>query len=141
MLKSGVGRETSKDSVWIRRKNFSDLSVMLEQKTNKIKENIRKYLSAFSQSVSCYNTTPLLHKLPWSGKTNKVKKECYLMRQNNTIYKFSIKLSFSSIGQEKSKLQKQKSKLLILNAMAVWCFSLLKKTSNLTCFRSCLDVW
>ena len=37
-------------------------------------------------------------------ETNKVKKECYLIRQYNTIYKFSIKLSFSSIGgQEKSK--------------------------------------
>ena len=29
------------------------------------------------------------------------------MRQDNTIYTFSIKLSFSSIGQDKSKLQKQ----------------------------------
>ena len=28
-------------------------------------------------------------------------------RQDNTIYKFSIKLSFSSIGQDESKLQKQ----------------------------------
>ena len=36
------------------------------------------------------------------NETNKVKKEHYLMRQNNTIYKFSIKLSFSSIGQDKS---------------------------------------
>ena len=39
------------------------------------------------------------------NKTNKVKKECYLIRQDNTIYTFSIKLSFSSIGQDKSKLQ------------------------------------
>ena len=43
-----------------------------------------------------------------------VKKECYLIRQDNTIYTFSIKLCFSSMGQDKSKLQKQISKLLIL---------------------------
>ena len=43
-------------------------------------------------------------------ETNKVKKEHYLIRQD----KFSIKLSFSSIGQDKSKLQKQISKILIL---------------------------
>ena len=46
------------------------------------------------------------------------------MRQDNTIYKYSIKLSFSSVGQEKSKLQKQISKLLILIATAAWYFSL-----------------
>ena len=40
------------------------------------------------------------------------------MRQDNTIHTFSIKLSFSSIGQDKSKLQKQISKLLILIEMA-----------------------
>ena len=39
-------------------------------------------------------------------------------RQNNTIYTFSIQLRFSSIGQDKSKLQKQISKLLILTEMA-----------------------
>ena len=46
------------------------------------------------------------------GGRNKqdLKKECYLMRQDNTVYKFSIKLSFSSIGQDRSKLQKQISK-------------------------------
>ena len=44
-------------------------------------------------------------------KTNKVKKEHYLMRQYNTIYTFLI-----NIGQDKSKLQKEISKLLILNA-------------------------
>ena len=39
--------------------------------------------------------------------------ECYLIRQDNTIYKFSIKLSYSSIGQDKSKIQKtKKSKFL-----------------------------
>ena len=43
----------------------------------------------------------------------RLKKERHLIRQNNTIYKFSIKIYFSSIGQDKSKLQKQISKLLI----------------------------
>ena len=43
----------------------------------------------------------------------KVKKECYLIRQDNSIYKFSVKLSFSIIGQEKSKLQKQISKFYL----------------------------
>ena len=40
-----------------------------------------------------------------STKTNKVKNEFYLMRQDNSIYKFSINIYFSSIGQDKSKLQ------------------------------------
>ena len=53
-------------------------------------------------------------------ETNKVKKKSYLIRQDNTIYKFSIKLSLSSIGQDKSKLQKQISMLLILNDKAAW---------------------
>ena len=35
-----------------------------------------------------------------------VKEECYLIIQDNTIYKVLIKLFFSSIGQDKSKLQK-----------------------------------
>ena len=37
----------------------------------------------------------------------KVLKDRYLMRRDNTIYTFSIKVSFSSKGQDKSKLQKQ----------------------------------
>ena len=45
--------------------------------------------------------------LPWSyislHETNQVKKECYLMRQYNVFDK--KKKSFSSIGQDKSKLQ------------------------------------
>ena len=45
---------------------------------------------------------------------NKVKKERYLMRQDNTIYNFLIKKTISSIGQDNSKLQKQINKLLIL---------------------------
>ena len=49
-------------------------------------------------------------------KTNKVKKERYLIRQNFTIYIFSVKYSFSSIGQDKSKLQNQISKLLETSA-------------------------
>ena len=48
------------------------------------------------------------------SKQIRLKKECYLIRQDNTIYTFSITLYFSSIGQDKSKLQKQISKLLIL---------------------------
>ena len=36
------------------------------------------------------------------------------MRQDNAIYTFSIKLSFPSKGQNKSKLQKQISNILIL---------------------------
>ena len=52
-------------------------------------------------------------------ETNKVKKkEHYLITQDNTIYTFLIKLSFSTIGQDNSKLQKQISKLLILTEMA-----------------------
>ena len=46
--------------------------------------------------------------------------ERYLIRQDNNIYTFLIKLSFSSIGQDKSKLQKQVSKLLISIKMADW---------------------
>ena len=45
-------------------------------------------------------------------KQTKFKKTRYLRQYN--IYIFLIKLSFSSIGQNKSKLQKQISKLLIL---------------------------
>ena len=36
------------------------------------------------------------------------------MREDNTIYKCLIKFSFTSIGQDNSKLQKHTSKLLIL---------------------------
>ena len=49
-----------------------------------------------------------------------LKNEHYLIRQDNTIYTFSIKLSFSSIGQDKSKLQKQINKLLIWIETAAW---------------------
>ena len=38
--------------------------------------------------------------------------ETYLVRQDNTIYKLSIKLSFSSKGQGNSKLQKQISNFI-----------------------------
>ena len=53
-------------------------------------------------------------------ETNKVKKERYLMRRGNTIYTFSMKLSLSSKGQNKSKLQKQTSNILISTIMAAW---------------------
>ena len=46
-------------------------------------------------------------------ETSKVKKENYLI-YDNTIYKYFIKISFSSIGQDKSKLQKQISNVLHL---------------------------
>ena len=39
------------------------------------------------------------------NQTNKVKKERYLIKQDNTIYTFSIKLSFLSIEQDRSKVQ------------------------------------
>ena len=48
-------------------------------------------------------------KLTW------LKKELYLIRQDNIIYKCWIKLSFSSIGQDKSKLQKQGEKRMLFN--------------------------
>ena len=50
---------------------------------------------------------------------NKFKNECYLIRHGNTRDKCLIKLSFSSIGQDKSKLQKQIRKLFIIFEMAV----------------------
>ena len=37
-------------------------------------------------------------------KQIRLKNKCYLVRQDNTIHTFSIVLSFSSIGQDKSKL-------------------------------------
>ena len=42
------------------------------------------------------------------------------MRQDNTIYKSSIKLSFSSIGQDKSKVQKEISEPTYLNFNGSW---------------------
>ena len=44
--------------------------------------------------------------------------ETNMVKKDNTIYTFSIKLSFSCIGQDNSKLQKQISKLLILTELA-----------------------
>ena len=41
------------------------------------------------------------------------KKELYLIGQDNTIYKFSVQISLSSKGQNKSKLQKQRSNIFI----------------------------
>ena len=46
------------------------------------------------------------------------KQECYLTDKTIQYIILFIKLSFSSIGQDKSKVQKQISKLLILIAMA-----------------------
>ena len=49
----------------------------------------------------------------------RLKKEHYLMRREHNVQIFD-KLSFSNIGQDKSKLQKQISKLLILIAMVTF---------------------
>ena len=40
-------------------------------------------------------------------RSSLVNKEGYLIRQDNIIYKFSLKLYFSSIGHDKSKPQKK----------------------------------
>ena len=81
---------------------------------------VRNFIKSKTSNVNWQDSNPQTHLnlKPWFNKmeTNKVKKEHYLMRQNNTIYNFSIKLS--SIGQDKSKLKKQISKLLILITMA-----------------------
>ena len=45
--------------------------------------------------------TTVLH-----NETNKVGKTHYLIRQDITVHTFSIKLSFPSIGQDRSNLQK-----------------------------------
>ena len=50
--------------------------------------------------------------IPLSKQT--MLKNNVLKTQDNTIYTFSINISFSSIGQDKVKLQKQRSKLLQL---------------------------
>ena len=36
-------------------------------------------------------------------ETNTVKKECYLMREDNTMYKFEINIYFSSIGHDRTR--------------------------------------
>ena len=50
--------------------------------------------------------------------TNKVCKESYIIGQDNAIYTFFIELSLSSKGQNKSKLQKQISNVLISTVTA-----------------------
>ena len=58
-----------------------------------------------------------------SIKTTKVKtKEYYFIRQDNTICKFSIKLSFSSIKQENSKLQKPCFDSMSLSLSQSYCW-------------------
>ena len=52
---------------------------------------------------------------PRRSKQTRFKKECYLMRQDNTIYTFSIKVYFSNKEQNKSQLQKQISNIFISN--------------------------
>ena len=62
------------------------------------------------QKNPCY----LIDKSSPCGSSGFLTIKCYLIRQDNTTPKFYIKFSFSSIGQEKSKLLKQICKLLIL---------------------------
>ena len=54
------------------------------------------------------------------------------MGQDNAIYKFSIKLSLSTKGQNKSKLHKQTSNILISIVMAAWYNY--RNDINLVCF-------
>ena len=64
-------------------------------------------------------TSPLvLHNVCKLIYRNKVLRKRYLIREDNIIYTFLIKLSFSSIGQVNSKLQNQVIKLLILTETA-----------------------
>ena len=56
--------------------------------------------------------------LKYKSKQTRLKKECYLMRKDNTVCQFLIKIYFLSIGQDKSELQKPISELLILVATA-----------------------
>ena len=68
----------------------------------------------------------LLHQL-WTTGWNS-----YFRSQDNTIYKLSINISFLNIGQDKSKLQKQISKLLILTATysITICYSRFRDTTS-----------
>ena len=50
------------------------------------------------------------------------------MRQDNTIYKFSIKISYSSKGQNKSKLQKQGLKRMLFNETIQYNIQMFDKT-------------
>ena len=63
-----------------------------------------------------YYCLPVLHFCS-QNEINKFKKEHYVLGQDNEIYTFSIQLSFLSVRQDKSKLQKQINKLLILTEM------------------------
>ena len=61
----------------------------------------------------------MFYNLGKKKKQTRLKKRLFnKTRQDNKIYKFSITLSCSSIRQDKSKLQKQISKLLIYFKMA-----------------------
>ena len=73
--------------------------------------------SVFSHTSPDFSSVSLLNSQMFyqaRSEQTRFKKECYLIRQDNTIYKCLITLSHSSIEQDKSKLQKQISKLLIL---------------------------
>ena len=108
--------------------SVTNLTQLIEQKRKKKVTNIIN-ITAFQQQILLIAFQLVLQILLISQlssskycqynkiKTNKVKKERYLIKQDITIYKFSIK-SLSSIGQNKLKLQKQIDKLLILTETA-----------------------
>ena len=63
--------------------------------------NIRKHARLWLKGCAHQNlhSQQAIHDLTQKIiETNKVKNECYLITQDNTIYKFWIKFSFSSIG-------------------------------------------
>ena len=55
-------------------------------------------------------------------ETNKLKKECYLIRQDNTIYIFSIKIYFSSTGQLKT-IDIVSTKTAVLSVLGPYIFN------------------
>ena len=68
-----------------------------------------------SRHTSCWFVNGIKGNIFYIDRNKKkVKKECCLIKQDNTIYIFSIKLFLSSIEQDSSKLLKQMWKLLIL---------------------------
>ena len=105
--------------------NKLQLCGVVDGKISLVSFSLKKWLK--HENIS---TNSIKQKWVNNIEINKVKKERYLIRQHNKIYKFSIKLYFLSIGQEKSKLQKQICKLLILNEM---CINLYWKCINQNC--------
>ena len=73
-------------------------------------KQVRQFPNVISKTINILRTEVMLCYSNINNET-RLKKQCYLIRQDNTVYKISIKLLFSSWGQEKSKLQKQISYL------------------------------